>query len=127
VAKPRDSYRPPRWPAIIPRIVVSDAAGLVEFVKGVFGATGTYRDDGPTELTIGDSILMITSDQSRHPVNAFLYVYVPDTDEVYRRAIQTGAVSLEKPAEMPYGDRRAMIRDGWGNTWQIATHRGFRR
>jgi hypothetical protein len=22
------------------------------------------------------------------------------------------------------GDRRAMVRDPWGNTWQIATHRG---
>ena len=89
--------------------------------------TRSAKHEHIVELTIGDSILMITSDQSRHPMNAFLYVYVPDTDEVYRRAIQTGAVSLEKPAEMPYGDRRAMIRDGWGNTCQIATHRGFRR
>jgi uncharacterized glyoxalase superfamily protein PhnB len=22
---------------------------------------------------------------------------------------------------MPYGDRRAMVEDAWGNTWQIAT------
>jgi hypothetical protein len=25
---------------------------------------------------------------------------------------------------MPYGDRRAMAQDAWGNTWQIATYRG---
>jgi len=28
------------------------------------------------------------------------------------------------PADMPYGDRRAMVRDEWGNTWQIATRGG---
>jgi uncharacterized glyoxalase superfamily protein PhnB len=26
---------------------------------------------------------------------------------------------------MPYGDRRAMVEDRWGNRWQIATHRRF--
>ena len=48
---------------------------------------------------------------------AFLYVYVDDADAVYTRALAAGAVSLEPPA----GDRRAMVRDEWGNTWQIAT------
>ena len=129
MAEPDDTlnYTPPGWPAVIPRIVVSDASGLVAFIKDVFGATGTYREDGPTELTIGGSMLMISSEQSRDRMNAFLYVYVQDTDETFRRAIQAGAVSLEEPAEMPYGDRRAMVRDAWGNTWQIATHKGFRR
>jgi len=27
---------------------------------------------------------------------------------------------------MPYGDRRGMVKDEWGNTWQIATHLGDR-
>jgi len=27
---------------------------------------------------------------------------------------------IEHPADMPYGDRRATVRDPWGNTWQIA-------
>ena len=34
------------------------------------------------------------------------------------------SLTLEAPREMPYGDRRAMVRDRWGNTWQIATHGG---
>jgi hypothetical protein len=25
---------------------------------------------------------------------------------------------------MPYGDRRAMVLDPWGNIWEIATHGG---
>ena len=54
---------------------------------------------------------------------AFLYVYVADADETYRRAIKAGAVAVEEPVDMPYGDRRAMVRDSWGNLWQMATRR----
>jgi len=52
---------------------------------------------------------------------AFLYVYVEDADDTYRRALQAGATALEEPSDMPYGDRRGMVKDEWGNTWQIAT------
>jgi uncharacterized glyoxalase superfamily protein PhnB len=62
----------------------------------------------------------------RNSMPAFLYVYVDDTDETYRRALQAGASSLEEPSDMPYGDRRGMVKDEWGNTWQIATHLGDR-
>ena len=31
-----------------------------------------------------------------------------------------GAVSLEAPLDTAYGDRRAMVRDPFGNVWQIA-------
>jgi uncharacterized glyoxalase superfamily protein PhnB len=52
---------------------------------------------------------------------AFLYVYVPDTDTTYQRALAAGALSLEEPRDLPYGDRRGMVKDRWGNVWQIAT------
>ena len=44
--------------------------------------------------------------------------------EALRRALQAGARSLEEPSDTPYGDRRGMIKDEWGNTWQIATYPG---
>jgi uncharacterized glyoxalase superfamily protein PhnB len=64
---------------------------------------------------------MISDAGVRSPMTAFLYVYVNDTDATYRRALDAGARSLEEPAVMPYGDRRCMVEDNWGNTWQIAT------
>jgi uncharacterized glyoxalase superfamily protein PhnB len=54
---------------------------------------------------------------------AFLYLYVDDIDATYRRALEAGAVSLEEPQDMPYGDRRGMIKDPCGNIWQVATHK----
>jgi uncharacterized glyoxalase superfamily protein PhnB len=59
----------------------------------------------------------------RERLAGFLYVYVENADVVYRMAINAGAVSIEAPADMPYGDRRAMVQDAWGNIWQIATCR----
>ena len=37
-----------------------------------------------------------------------------------RRALDAGAVSLEAPLDTPYGDRRAMVQDAFGNVFQIA-------
>jgi uncharacterized glyoxalase superfamily protein PhnB len=114
--------KPGGWHTVTPRIVAHDAEQLVAFIKQVFGASGDYSRERPAILTIGDSMLMISDAGVRDPAPAFLYVYVENADETYRRAIEAGAVSLEEPAQTPYGDRRAMVADAWGNTWQIATH-----
>jgi uncharacterized glyoxalase superfamily protein PhnB len=57
-------------------------------------------------------------------MRAFLCVYVPDVDDTYQRAVQAGAESLEAPDDLPYGDRRAMVKDPWGDLWQMATYLG---
>jgi PhnB protein len=46
-----------------------------------------------------------------------------DADRAYRRALAAGAASLEEPLDTPYGDRRAMVRDPFGNVFQIAHRR----
>lgn len=122
-SKPSPST-PEGWHTVIPRIVVREAQQLVEFVKHVFGATGDYRPDRPAVLKIGDSVIMISEAGIRNPMPAFLYVYVADADRAYRRALQAGAKSLEQPSDTPYGDRRGMVEDKWGNIWQIATYKG---
>ena len=115
-------FVPEGWHTVTPRIVVQDAQHLVHFLKQVFGSTGDYREDRPAMVRIGDSLIMISDAGLRKPTTAFLYVYVSDTDATYRRAIDAGALSLEEPSETPYGDRRCMVEDKWGNTWQIATY-----
>ena len=117
-------FQPLDWPTVTPRIFVSDPENLVAFIKRVFDARGEYRPGRPAEIRIGDSVLMVSDgDGLRGAVNAFLYVYVEDADAVYARALAANAVSIEEPGDMPYGDRRAMVKDSWGNTWQIATRR----
>ncbi|MFC4526100.1 VOC family protein [Dyella halodurans] len=115
-------FQPDGWPTVTPRIVTPDAEGLVTFIKTVFDARGELHPGRPAELRIGDSMLMVSDGGGqRETYSAFLYVYVEDTGATYERAMAAKAVSLEAPADTPYGDRRAMVRDRWGNTWQIAT------
>ncbi|WP_210189605.1 VOC family protein [Bradyrhizobium brasilense] len=98
---------------------------MARFLRDVFDAQGEVRSGAPTEIRIGDSIILISDGGGvREAMPAILYVYVRDADETYRRAIAAGAESIEPPADTPYGDRRAMVRDAWANVWQIATYRG---
>jgi PhnB protein len=120
----RIQHVPEGWPVLIPRIFVQEPEALVAFIKQVFGATGSFHRERPSELRIGDSMLMVSASIDREPMPAFLYIYVPDADSTYRRALESGATSLESPRDLPYGDRRAMVRDPSGNIWQIATHGG---
>ncbi|WP_445147040.1 VOC family protein [Dyella sp. Tek66A03] len=114
---------PEGWHAVTPRLVAHNAEELVSFVTYVFEAVGEYAVATPSILRIGDSNLMVSEAGEREPARAFLYVYVLDVDSVYRRALERGARSIELPFETPYGDRRCMVEDPWGNTWQAAVAR----
>ena len=116
---------PEGWHSVTPRLVVHDAARLVEFLKQTFGATGDFRTDRPSVIKIGDSLVMVSSVGPRDAMRAFLYLYVDDVDATYQRALKAGAVSLEEPQETPYGDRRGMVEDPFGNIWQIATYKAL--
>ena len=112
---PRAGFR-----TVTPRIVVGDVEGQVEFLRAVFGATGDVVPGLPVELRIGDSVVMVSGDTERARFAAYLYVYVDDADAAYERAVAAGAETVEEPLDTPYGDRRAMVRDPFGNLLQIA-------
>jgi PhnB protein len=67
--------------------------------------------------------VMVSAAGVREAMPTFLYLYLDDTDGAYRRAIEAGATIIEEPADMFYGDRRATVKDPFGNIWQIATHK----
>jgi uncharacterized glyoxalase superfamily protein PhnB len=115
-------FQPKDRHTITPRIITADPKGLVRFIKQVFRGRGAFLLKRPSEIQIGDSVIMISDgDGLRKPVAAFLYVYVESVDETSRRALKAGAEILESPSDQPYGDRRAMVKDRWDNLWQIAS------
>lgn len=111
----------PGYRSVTPRMVVGDLGGAVRFLREVLGATGDAVAGRPAEMRVGDSLIMVTEAGEREVFPAFLYVYVEDADSAYERAIMAGAVSIEAPSQTPYGDRRAMVRDPFGNVFQLAT------
>ena len=120
---------PSGYHTVTPYLAVKSASQLIEFLKRAFGATEMSRHALPdgrimnAVMTIGDSILWLADAPEGRPTkHAQFYLYVPDTDSVYEAALEAGGVSVEKPADVFYGDRRAGIEDPFGNNWWIATH-----
>lgn len=123
------SYIPKGYHSIVPYLVVEDADRLIEFLKDAFGAEQTerhLRPDGSimhAEVKIGDSVIMMGEANEQWKVRPVsLYVYVPDTNATYRRALELGATSIMEPADQFYGDRNAGVTDTFGNIWWIGTH-----
>ena len=102
----RAKSTPDGWHSVTPRLVVHDPALLVRFLKSTFDADGEYAAKAPSQMKIGDSIVMVSAVGARDANPSFLYVYVDDVDATYQRALQAGAASIEEPQDVPYGDRR---------------------
>jgi uncharacterized glyoxalase superfamily protein PhnB len=121
----------PGFRTVTPYIVVPGGEQLIEFMKHTFGAEETGRANAGSgafhaEVRIGDSMLMIGQappELKRPPSLGAFQVYVQNADEVYRRALEAGAVSLADMVE-DHGDRFGCVRDASGNRWYISTHLG---
>jgi PhnB protein len=116
--------------SITPYLLVPDVGRLIDFLKEAFGAVErdkVARPDGSilhAQVRIGDSILMIGEPQSPYkPLPTMLYLYVPDVDATFQRAVAAGGTPTMDPADMFYGDRSGSVKDVAGNTWWIATHK----
>ena len=112
---------PAGYPRVITRMFVEEPAAQVAFLVRVFGAVEREVDGLPAEVELGESLVMVSeASDVREPFKAFLYVYVEDADATFAAALGAGATTVEEPLDTPYGDRRATVRDPFGNVFQIA-------
>ncbi|MBW8683863.1 VOC family protein [Chitinophaga rhizophila] len=118
---------PPNYQAVMPYLILKDAAGFITFAKDIFDATEqmrTMRDDQKimhAEINIHGSTIMVAEQTDEYASqNAGIFVYVADCDSAYQRALDKGAESILPPADQSYG-RSAGIKDPFGNTWWV-TH-----
>lgn len=121
---------PEGYHTVTPYLIVEGASKLIDFLKQAFDAQEVERmamPDGSirhAEVRIGDSMIMMgEAGGDWKPMPASMYLYVEDTDAMYRRALQAGATSLMEPEDQFYGDRNAGVKDPVGNIWWIATHK----
>ena len=132
-AKPKKTVKPvpEGYHSITPYLTVPGLAKTIEFMKQAFGAEVRELMHGPGgsimhgEVKIGDSIVMMGEPRPDSPYAARpcnLYLYVPNVDEVYARAIQAGGKSLREPTDEFYGDRSSGVEDPSGNYWWVGTH-----
>ncbi len=121
---------PDGFHTVTPYIIVEGAEKTIAFLQKAFGAEldheATKRPDGKimhAQLKIGNSMIMI-SDASEHAkaTPVMLYLYVPDVDAAYRRAVSAGAAPVMEPSDQFYGDRGGGVKDPAGNHWFMGTH-----
>jgi PhnB protein len=121
---------PKGFHTVNPYITADGADKVVAFLQKAFGAELDHdpmkRPDGKlmhATLKVGDSMVMIAEASERaKAMPASLYLYLPDVDAVYQRAIKAGATSVMEPADQFYGDRCGGVTDSAGNQWFLATH-----
>ena len=113
---------------LTPYLVVPDADAEMSFLRHAFGATevSCQRNSDRTvmhaELKVGDSLVMLGQACGEwQALPAALYVWVPDVDAVYARALEAGAASQSAPEDKPYGHRNAGVVDRNGITWWIGS------
>jgi PhnB protein len=133
------SYIPKDFNSVTPYLIIKDAARAIDYYKKVFGATEVFRMNTPdgkvghAELKIGNSIFMLSDENpsmgqghtsastiGTSPVS--LYVYLPNVDDVVKRAAAEGAKILKPVEDQFYGDRSGFIQDPFGHLWGVATH-----
>jgi uncharacterized glyoxalase superfamily protein PhnB len=120
---------PEGFHSVTPYLIVQGVPKLLDFLKQVFNAQEIMRMPQPdgtimhAEVRIGDSPIMMGEAGAEHkPMPGSIYLYVDDTDAVYKRALQAGATSQMEPANQFWGDRIASVVDPVGNHWSLATH-----
>ena len=101
---------------------------LTAFIQSVFDAELIESNEGgPTLLKLGDSLLWIEAGELPAHIKPWVgsvYVYVPDVDAVYARAMELGAHSISAPEDKRYNERQAGFVDVGGNTWWVSTYLG---
>ncbi len=112
--------------AVMPYLMLEDAAGFIGFVKKVFDAEITHesmRDGivGHCEAQIGGSTIMFSNSRDQWtPQTANMFVYVENADETYAKAVENGSQTVMPPDDQDYG-RSCGVTDPFGNTWWITS------
>ena len=123
-----------------PYLSVRNAAAAIEFYKTAFGATeaaGTrfVQPDGRighAEINIGGARIMLAdefpeigfhSPDSLGGSPVLIHLDVEDADAIAQQAIAAGAKVVRPVADQFYGDRSGQVRDPFGYTWIISTHK----
>lgn len=130
---------PAGFHAMTPSITLKDSNKAIEFYKKAFDATliDLFPNlHGPgvmhAVIKVGDSLLMMGDEMPGSPYKSAetlgvcpmsLFLYVPDADATFKKAIAAGAKMLMPVADMFWGDRAGSLEDPFKYQWMVATHK----
>jgi uncharacterized glyoxalase superfamily protein PhnB len=122
---------PAGYHTITAQLSIDGAQAAIDFYKKAFGAEVLDHAPDPSgkkvwhsALRIGDSVIMVNDvfpEMGAGASQSSMWLYVPDTDAAFKRAVDAGAKAAMPPMDMFWGDRSAQIVDPFGQKWTIAT------
>jgi PhnB protein len=126
-------FRRPNFPNIAPYFLIKGAPQFIDFLVSAFEGTERIRVPRPDgsimhgEVAIGNSVIELGDANEQYPQRVMTtHLYVPDAHATYARALDAGATSIFAPTdEHPSGDLWGAAKDPFGNTWYIATRKGW--
>ncbi|MCP2635781.1 VOC family protein [Microbacterium sp. HD4P20] len=110
--------------SLFPILLSRDLPALVRFYEEALGARvdyhfGSGEQDDYVSLKIGGVALGIGRDPDALPPlvgdRMALWIYVDDVDDTFTAWIAAGGRAEQSPADMPWGERVAQVRDPDGN------------
>jgi uncharacterized glyoxalase superfamily protein PhnB len=122
-------HKPAEYSTVSPYLIVNGAARTIEFLQQVFGAVELRRFAGDSgairhaEVRLDDTVIMLADPVPPDwpAVASHVHVYVRDVEATYRKALESGAISVQEPVRKDDPDRRGGVKDAGGTTWWIAT------
>jgi len=125
-----NNYKPAGYQSLIPTISVSNALEAISFYEKALGAERidvTMDTHGKkvmhSSVKFGDTIVFIHDqfDSTAAPNSSGFFLYVPDADISFKRAIDAGCTISMPIDDQFWGDRMGMVTDPYGSKWGIAT------
>lgn len=104
--------------SLFPILLTHDLARLSAFYETALGAVETYRfADAYVALALGEASLGIAvdPDAATDGDRVAVWFYVDDVDAAHDAIVSAGGGSIDAPADMPWGERVARVRDIDGN------------
>lgn len=128
---------PEGFQTVTPILALDDARKAIDWYKQALGAeelSVNYMPDGQVahaEIRIGSSKIMLhdammgmKGPRELGGSPAGLWLYVEDCDALYNRAMTAGGGEAGMPmGDQFWGDRCGSVKDPFGYTWTIATHK----
>ena len=116
----------------------ANATWAIDFYQRAFDAKEVMRIPAPNErighaeIKVGDSIIMLADEHPEMDARApghfggspvSLLLYVNDVDKQFRQALDAGGTEVRPVADQFYGDRSGALKDPFGHTWHLSTHK----
>lgn len=119
---------PDNHQSIIPYLILDDTAAFTDFTQKVFGSEKGSREILRENKTVmhaeiiinGNTIMISDVNNDWRKQTAHLFVYVPNAEETYQKALENGA---KKVMDLATKNSRTAcgVLDPFGNVWWITS------